>query len=132
MWDVLAQPWPWYVAGPLIGLFVPALLLLGTQFGVSSNLRHLCAAVAPAGLEYFKYNWRQGTGNLMFLAGLLAGSVIAAQWMGTGAVAVSAETKAALVRLGVHDFSGLVPGDVFSWSQLLTVRGLVLIVGGGF
>lgn len=132
MWDAIAQPWPWYVAGPLIGLFVPALLLLGTQFGVSSNLRHLCAAIAPAGLDYFKYDWRQGTGNLMFLAGILAGSVIAAQWMGAGAVAVSPETKAALVGLGVRDFTGLVPGDVFSWPQLLTVRGMVLIVGGGF
>lgn len=134
MWDVLVHPWPWYVAGPLIGLFVPALLLLGNrQFGVSTNLRHLCAAIAPAGIEYFRYDWkRQGTWNLMFLAGILAGSVIAAQWMGTGAVAISPETKAALVRLGVRDFTGLVPGDVFSWSQLLTVRGMVLIVGGGF
>ena len=29
MWEFLARPWPWYIAGPLIGLFVPALLLLG-------------------------------------------------------------------------------------------------------
>jgi len=26
MSGVLSGPWPWYVAGPLIGLFVPALL----------------------------------------------------------------------------------------------------------
>jgi len=24
----LSNPWPWYVAGPVIGLFVPLLLLL--------------------------------------------------------------------------------------------------------
>lgn len=134
MWDVLVQPWPWYVAGPLIGLFVPALLLLGNQqFGVSSNLRHLCAAIAPAGLEYFGYDWKsKGRWNLMFLAGIFVGSVIAAQGLGTGAVAISPETKAALVRLGVHDFTGLIPRDVFSWSHLLTVRGMVLILGGGF
>ena len=34
MIDFLSQPWPWYVAGPLIGLIVPALLLIGgKQFG---------------------------------------------------------------------------------------------------
>ena len=43
--DLLAQPWPWFVAGPLIGLFVPVLLLVGNKcFGFSINLRHLCAA----------------------------------------------------------------------------------------
>ncbi len=25
MLDWLVQPWPWYIAGPLIGLVVPAL-----------------------------------------------------------------------------------------------------------
>ena len=42
--DFLLRPWPWYVAGPLIGLFAPLLLWLGNRlFGVSSNLRHLSA-----------------------------------------------------------------------------------------
>ena len=29
MSEWLLQPWPWYVTGPLIGLMVPLLLLLG-------------------------------------------------------------------------------------------------------
>ena len=46
MLEPLSAPLPWYVAGPLIGLVVPLLLLLGGKtFGVSSNLRHLCPAV---------------------------------------------------------------------------------------
>ena len=32
----------------------------------------------------------------------------------------------------MRDFSGLVPADLFSWSSLLTVRGAILMVGGGF
>lgn len=133
MRDLLAGPWPWYVAGPVIGLFVPALLLLGNRpFGISSNLRHLCAAIAPAGIEFFRYDWKgKGLWNLAFLAGIVVGSFIAAQWMGVREVAISPETRAALVRLGVRDFTGLVPGDVFAWSQLLTLRGAALIVGGG-
>src|SRR6266568_3884612 len=70
----LSQPWPWYVAGPLIGLFVPALLVLGNrQFGFSSNLRHMCAALAPGDVDFFRYDWKQnGLWNLVFLAGLAA------------------------------------------------------------
>jgi len=134
MWDFLAAPWPWYVAGPLIGLFVPALLLLGNRaFGISSNLRHLCAAIAPAGIEFFRYDWKgSGLWNLAFLAGIFVGGFITADWSGAREVAIAPETRAALVALGIRDFSGLVPGDLFAWSQLLTIRGAALILGGGF
>lgn len=70
------HPLPWYVAGPLIGLIVPVLLLPGNRpFGVSSNLRHVCAAVAPCGIEYFKHDWKRvGFWNLVFLCGIFAGT----------------------------------------------------------
>lgn len=134
MLDSLAQPWPWYVAGPLIGLLVPALLLLGNrQFGVSSNFRHMCAAIAPGRIEFFRYDWRNaGLWNLAFLTGIFVGSVIASRLLGSTDVAISPDTRASLIAVGVRDFHGLVPGDVFSWSSLLTVRGAILIVGGGF
>ena len=134
MFDILARPWPWYVAGPLIGFFVPALLLLGNrQFGISSNLRHLCAALAPAHVEFFRYDWKAtGQWNLTFLAGILVGGFLAARLIGIPDVAVAPEVKATLGRLGIRDFTGLVPGDVFNWSNLLTLRGLSLIAGGGF
>jgi uncharacterized membrane protein YedE/YeeE len=48
------------------------------------------------------------------------------------AIAISARTVDALRALGLHDFSGLAPREVFAWSALLTVRGLVSIVLGGF
>jgi hypothetical protein len=31
MLEFLSHSWPWYVAGPLIGLTVPALLLVGNK-----------------------------------------------------------------------------------------------------
>jgi uncharacterized membrane protein YedE/YeeE len=132
--DMLARPWPWYVAGPLIGLFVPALLFLGNrQFGISSNLRHLCAALVPARIEFFRYDWKNtGLWNLAFLAGILVGGFIAARVLGVPDVAITPETKAMLGRLGIRDFAGLVPADIFNWSSLLTLRGFTLIVGGGF
>jgi uncharacterized protein len=134
MFDAFFRPWPWYVAGPLIGLFVPALLLLGNrQFGVSSNLRHLCAAVAPGRVDFFRYDWRgAGMWNLAFLAGIFVGGFLGARLLGGGDVAISADTRATLAQLGVRDFSGLAPRDVFAWSNLGTLRGCLSIVGGGF
>ncbi|HEY0271957.1 MAG TPA: YeeE/YedE family protein, partial [Chitinophaga sp.] len=69
MLHFLQRPWPWYVAGPLIGLTVPLLLLLGNrQFGISSTLRHICAACIPGNITFFQYNWKQESWNLFFAA----------------------------------------------------------------
>ena len=70
--------WPWWVAGPLIGAVVPLLLWIGgRQLGISANLRHLCAACLPAGVAFFRYDWRrEGLWNLIFLAGILGGGFV--------------------------------------------------------
>lgn len=131
----LAGAWPWYVAGPLIGLFVPALLLAGNKvFGVSSNLRHACAALRPGRIEFFRYDWRTAGGwNLAFALGILLGGAIAGRFLaGDAGVHIGAAARDTLATLGVRDFTGLVPRDLFNWAALTTWRGLVMIVGGGF
>src|SRR6266581_6675495 len=86
----------WWVAGPLIGLFVPALLVLGNrQFGFSSNLRHLCAALAPGEVAFFKYDWKQsGVWNLAFLVGTVVGGLIGGRLLGDAAVPLLARAHA--------------------------------------
>jgi uncharacterized membrane protein YedE/YeeE len=135
MLDVLTRPWPWYVAGPLIGLIVPALLLLGNKsFGISNNLRHACAAVAPCGIAHFLYDWKkEGAWNLVFVLGIVAGGVIGGVLLANpGPIALSVATRADLAALGLRDLSGLVPSELFSWASLLTVRGSLILIGGGF
>jgi len=129
----LTQPWPWYVAGPLIGLAVPLVYLYaGRKWGMSSTFRDVCAATLPAGLEYFRYSWREKGGwRLTMALGLIAGGFLASV-TGSADVAISAATVADLTALGLTDFSGLVPAELFSWRALLTLPGLALIVGGGF
>jgi uncharacterized membrane protein YedE/YeeE len=126
--------WPWYLAGPLIGLFVPALLIAGNKlFGISSNLRHLCAAFAPGSVAFFRYDWkRTGGWNLVFLAGVLVGGLIAFHGGAAHDVAISAHTRESLARLGIHDFSGIAPREIFRWQALLTLRGFVSAIVGGF
>jgi len=129
-----SSPWPWYVAGPVIALFVPALLIVGNAvFGVSSSLRHMCAAVLPGKVEYLKYDWkRNGLWNLVFVMGILLGGFLTAHFAGPQNVAISEATRLDLAKLGIHDFSGLAPREIFQWSALLTLRGFVLIIVGGF
>jgi len=125
---------PWYLAGPLIGLFVPVLLLVGNRmFGVSGNLRHMCAAVLPGRTDFFRYDWRRTGGwNLAFGAGVFLGSVAMALLTPEGSrLALSPDAVASLQALGIRDVTGLVPRDLFSWEALLTVRGAVMMIGGG-
>lgn len=134
MIDILKQPWPWYIAGPLIGLTVPALLILGNKhFGISSNLRHICAACIPANIPFFKYDYKKEVWNLVFVLGILAGGIIAGTLLANPQpMAVHPELAKELATYGITDFSNLVPSDLYNWSTLLSARGLMLMVGGGF
>ena len=131
---MLSQPWPWYIAGPLIGLTVPLLLLLGNKnFGVSSSLRHICAACLPAKLPYFRYDWKKEQWNLFFVAGILLGSAMAV-WAFQNPVPfqIAASTRADLEALGIGNFQQMMPVEVFDFSQLFTLKGLIFGVIGGF
>lgn len=129
-------PWPWYVAGPLIGLVVPFIYWYGgKKWGVSSSLQHLCAAAVPAGLEYFRYDWkRKGGWHLAMAGGMLVGGFIGWRVLSRPdhVVAIADGTREALTALGVRDFSGMVPSDLFSFGALTSIPGLVLVVVGGF
>lgn len=132
--DLLFQPWPWYIAGPVIGLFPALLLIAGNRlFGVSSNLRHLCAAVSPRGGPYFRYDWRAERWNLAFAAGILAGGFIGGFLLrNPEPVAIADATRQSLAALGVTTFDGMMPAELFQWDALRSLRGVLLIVGGGF
>lgn len=131
--ELLTQPWPWYVAGPVIGLTVPLVYLYaGRKWGVSSTFRDVCAATVPRNLDYFAYSWRdRGGWRLTMVVGLVIGGLVAGM-TGPADVLISEATRADLAALGISDFGGLVPSEIFSWSGLATPAGVVLIVFGGF
>jgi len=130
----IKHPWPWYIAGPLIGLTVPVLLLLGNKsFGISSNLRHICAACIPAGIPFFRYNWKKEAWNLFFAVGILAGAVIAVHLLtNPSPVQIDPRLTAELVQYQITDTTQLLPGQLFNWNGLLTLRGLLVMIAGGF
>lgn len=132
--EILSRPWPWYVAGPLIGLTVPLLLWLGNKpFGISANLRHLCAACIPARVPFFQYDWRKESWNLFFAGGIFLGGLIAGTLLRNPApVQMNPALSTELATYGVHDASHLVPVELFNVHALLTLRGIILMIVGGF
>lgn len=132
--EFLTQPWPWWTAGIIVGLTVPALLILGNKhFGLSSNFRHICAACLPANIKFFQYDWKKETWNFFFVGGIIAGAAIAAFLLtNPDPIQIHPDLAGDLASYGVTRVEGLVPADLFSWDNLLSLRGLLLMIGGGF
>ena len=130
--DALRGPWPWYVAGPLIGQMVQLMPFIGNRsFGFSNNLRQLCAITQPQQVEvdFFKYTWKEHTWSLVFvigtaLGGFLAGIVLADPLP----VQVSPQTLAMFQSWGfAAPANQMVPPEIFS----PTVRNLTLLFASG-
>jgi uncharacterized protein len=134
MINALSQPWPWWSAGIMIGLIVPLLLLLGNKkFGISSNLRHICAACIPANLDFFKYDWKKEIWNFFFVGGILAGAIIATFLLkNPNSLQIHPDLVQYLAKNGINQIDGLLPSDLFSWASLFTLRGFLLMIVGGF
>lgn len=132
--DLINEPWPWYVAGPLIGLFIPLLLILGNKsFGISSSFRHICAACIPVkDIEFFKYNWKEYKWNLFLVVGVFVGALVVGLVLDLDyEIAINPKTKEALSAYGITSFSGLIPNEIFGWENF-SIKSLALLLGGGF
>ncbi|MCB0819286.1 MAG: YeeE/YedE family protein [Bacteroidetes bacterium] len=134
MIDWIKEPWPWYVSGPLIGLSIPFLLIVGNKMlGISSSLRHTCAAILPAGIPFLKYNWKAETWNLIFALGILIGGFVGGNLLNNGEpIKISEKAKTDIQKLGINNFEGLVPEELFNWETVFSLKGLLILVLGGF
>ncbi|MDF2449741.1 MAG: hypothetical protein K0R26_2245 [Bacteroidota bacterium] len=129
---IFSEPWPWYVAGPLIGLTVPVLLLIGNKtFGISSSLRHICAACLPGNIPFFKYNWKKEIWNLVFVSGIFLGGVLSMAFFEPKPIQINANLLSELHQYGVTQHDGLVPAQLFNWTELFSLRGFIMMVVGG-
>ncbi|HRC32810.1 MAG TPA: YeeE/YedE thiosulfate transporter family protein [Bacteroidia bacterium] len=134
MIDLIKQPWPWYVAGPLIGLVVPTLLIMGNKtFGISSSLRHICAACMPANIAFFKYDWKKEIWNLFFVLGIILGGVLTATILANpNPVDINPTLVLELEKYGITNYNKLIPVEIFNWPALFTLKGFLMMVVGGF
>lgn len=78
------DPWPWYIGGPLIALVMLLLLLSEKKFGMSSNLRTICAAFgAGKSTPFFDYDWKSQRWNIIVILGAFVVGLIGAQFLST-------------------------------------------------
>ena len=132
--ELVKGPWHWSVAGLFIGLTVPALLLLGNKkFGVSSSLRHICAATVPAGIPFFNYDWKKESWNLFFVTGIFFGALFAQFYLNDpNNLVVSEKTIAAISQYTTIEYNELLPREIFNWGNLTNMTGFIFIILGGF
>lgn len=135
MLELICQPWPWYVAGPMITLVMFSLLFLGKNFGVSYNLRTLCA-IGGAGKvsDFFKFDWKTQAWNLIFVLGGIIGGFIATQFLTNNEpLTLSPMVIEELKNYGIANPGvEMLPEEIFTFEALTTPRGFIMLVLGGF
>ena len=133
--QLIAEPWPWYVAGPAIALILFLLTYFGKNFGMSSNLRTMCT-IGGAGKfsDFFRFDWKSQQWNLIVVLGAVIGGFIAAQFLTSDpTVDLNPNTVAALQEMGFKDPGSIyVPEDIYGWDAVLSLKGLSILIVGGF
>lgn len=135
MIELLSQPWPWYVAGPLIAITMFLLLFFGKYFGVSATLRTACAMGGAGKInEFFDFEWKKQIWNVVFALGMIIGGFMASFWLQQpDPIPLAQDTMNKLQELGIQNpGKEYLPEEIFTWESLFTPRGFILLVIGGF
>ncbi|MCP9200021.1 YeeE/YedE family protein [Gramella sp. GC03-9] len=133
--ELIMQPWPWYVAGPLIALIMFLLLFQGRQFGMSSNLRTICTMCgADSKASFFDFNWRAQRWNLIVILGAAIGGFIAMNFLTADpAVQINPDTVENLKELGFQSTGeAYLPDELYSLEALTNWKSLAILIIGGF
>ena len=139
--EFISQPWHWAISGAMITFVMFLLIYLGKRFGVSSSYPAMCAiGGADNRFDYFKnYSLDKYSWLLTFIVGTMIGGWIASHFLASPLpVQISDATVSDLAALGVYtpkttaEGSGMLPLDVFNFESLLTLKGFIIMILGGF
>jgi uncharacterized membrane protein YedE/YeeE len=133
--EFVQQPWPWWVAGPLIAFVMFALLYFGKWLGMSSNLKTVCTILGGDKVsDYFKVDWKDQIWNLVFVVGVIFGGFLSSNYLTPDmSVAISPSTVADLTALGIENpGASFFPQEIFGSENVWSLRSLVFLIGGGF
>lgn len=129
--QLIYEPWPWYIGGPLIGLFVISLLLIEKKsLGVSSSFDEICQIGS-------KTKTSTSAWQITFVIGLiLGGSIIYLVNDTSYTITISEGAKTKLSTYGVSNFEGYVPSQLFNFESvnifILSIGGLLIGFGARY
>lgn len=133
MLELLQQPWPWYTSGAAIAFIMVMLLYFGKSFGVSSNLRTICA-LAGAGkkVAFFNFDWKARRWNLLFILAAVLGGYISATFLNSPQpLQLSKDTIRDLQAIGIAFDGHLNPSQLFGISAIFSIKGMLILLVGG-
>ena len=134
--DIILQPWPWYVGGPLIAISLLLYFYFGQNFGASKNFETLCT-IAGAGKvsDYFKKDWKERDFALLFVIGLIIGGFISAVYLIPNQdIDLNSTTVQELIDLGFSNVGRqYFPDEIFGEEVFFSLKGfLILLISGLF
>lgn len=132
--EFLSATWHWSVSGFIIGIIMLVLTYFGKTFGMSSNLRSLCAMTGIGKkVSFFDWDWKAQSWNFVVVLGAMIGGYVAVHFMQRpDNVAVNPKTVTELSALGIDAPNGKLLPDylfgeqVFSSPKIITI----LLLGG--
>ncbi|WCM42940.1 YeeE/YedE family protein [Flavobacterium sp. CBA20B-1] len=130
----ILEPWPWYVSGPLIALTMFALLYVGKNFGMSSNLRTLCTMCgADKTCDFFCFDWKNQRWNLLVMLGAVIGGFVAANYLSENQTPnIHPQTIEQLQQMGIKSAgTSYVPTELFGSEALSNPKTLAILLIGG-
>lgn len=131
--ELIKQPWEWYIAGPMITLVMFLLVYFGKSFGISANLRTMCA-IGGGGKysDFFRFEWKDQIWNLIFVFGAALGGTISYYYLGGDqGVQLSPETTQELKAFGFNVGNEFMPSKLFG-AEAMSFKGILFLIIGGF
>jgi len=134
MIDKILEPWTWYISGPLIAMTMALLILMGRKLGMSSILRTVCT-ISGAGrfADFFNFNWKEHSWNLLVMFGAIIGGFIGAHYLSIDeSVAISEASISKLNELGFSNpGANYVPLEVYGMEAISNIKGILILAVGG-
>jgi uncharacterized membrane protein YedE/YeeE len=133
--EFLTNTWHWSISGFIIGLIMLLLTYFGKNFGMSSNIRHMCAMTGVGKYApFFANDWKSQIWNLTVVFGAMLGGFFAVHYLSNpNTISISANTIVELKKMGFNAPNGnFLPSEIFSNDAMFSVKNFSILIIGGF
>ena len=110
------------------------IIYFGKAFGLSSNLRSLCAMTGVGSkVSFFDFDWKSNRWNLYIVLGSMLGGYFAVHFLSAPTnVSINPKTIAQLAQMGIDAPNGkLLPDVLFGKSAFGSLKTMAILIFGG-